>query len=86
MRKFHFIQPFVASYIITNSTAKTAQSFNSIEKSNKTPQFQSENINKSEQTLPIREVANNDVANNDYVSGAIDLDRALEEYYKSLIH
>lgn len=81
MRKFHFIQPFVASYIITNSTAKTAQSFNSIEKSNETPQFQSENINKSEQSLPIREVANNE-----YVSGAIDLDRALEEYYKSLIH
>lgn len=81
MRKFHFVQPFIASYNVVNTTTETANTLDPLEKSGFTPQYQSVDTFTSEQITD-----NNTARNNDYVSGAIDLDRALEEYYKSLIN
>lgn len=80
MRKFHFAQPFTASYNASNTTAKSANILSSVDFNSLTP---------SEQTLTDLQTeqftSGNTTPNNDYVSGVIDLDRALEEYYKSLI-
>lgn len=81
MRKFHFVQPFIASYNVVNTTTETASMLDPLEKSGFTPQRQPMDAFTPEQIS-----GNNTVRNNGYVSGAIDLDRALEEYYKSLIN
>lgn len=80
MRKFHFAQPFTVSYNALNATAKTANVLNSANSNGFAPSEQTHTALQPEQ--PAEE---NTIPNNDYVSGLIDLDRALEEYYKSLI-
>lgn len=80
MRKFHFAQPFIASYNALDTAMKTGNALNSMDINDFAQREQANTTFKTEQPS-----VSNTLPNNDYVSGVIDLDRALEEYYKSLI-
>lgn len=80
MRKFHFAQPFIASSGDDNRSVENNETFdiNSTNYYN----LRSSDIHQDE---PRASIHDNSDENNGYVSGAIDLDRALAEYYKSLV-
>lgn len=81
MRKFHFAQPFIASSGDGKQAVNNVESFdiNSVSDSNQGV----DTYNNTESTITTEKISGD---NNGYVSGAIDLDRALAEYYKSLVH
>lgn len=80
MRKFHFAQPFIASSSDDNRSVENTETFDI----NSTMNYnqRSSDIHQNE---PPTSIHDNSDENNGYVSGAIDLDRALAEYYKSLV-
>lgn len=80
MRKFHFAQPFTVSGSIDKCPAENIKSFD-IKKADSFNQHGDFDYNQE----PSNTAQDNFAADNGYVSGAIDLDRALTEYYKSLV-
>lgn len=80
MRKFHFAQPFIASSGDDKRSVENTETFD-INSTNYYNQRGSD-IQRDDSPISIHE---NSDENNGYVSGAIDLDRALAEYYKSLV-
>lgn len=80
MRKFHFAQPFIASCGDDNRSVENNETFD-INSTNFYNQRGSD-IHQDESPTSLHD---NSDENNGYISGAIDLDRALAEYYKSLV-
>lgn len=80
MRKFHFAQPFIAS---SDDDKRSVENNETID-TNSTNYYnqRGSEINQDESPTSIHDISED---NNGYVSGAIDLDRALAEYYKSLV-
>lgn len=77
MRKFHFAQPFIASSSDDNRSVENTETFGTINYNQRSSDIHQD-------VLPTS-IHDNSDENNGYISGAIDLDRALAEYYKSLV-
>lgn len=80
MRKFHFAQPFIASSSDDNRSVENTETFDI----NSTINNNQRSSDIHQDVLPTS-INDNSDENNGYISGAIDLDRALAEYYKSLV-
>lgn len=80
MRKFHFAQPFIASSSDDNRSVENTETFDI----NSTINYNQRSSDIHQDVLPTS-INDNSDENNGYISGAIDLDRALAEYYKSLV-